>query len=143
MLIPRLVVDVNVLVAAIKARENSLASRLYQSFLRLEFRLVFSAPLAKELGNVLSYPNILARGMNPTIAFRIAQNLYEKGEYVSRVSELDWPTLTDKKDWYLLDLLFGSQATALITQDKKVIAAGQKLGMPVFDLQGGAEQGWY
>ena len=140
---PRLVIDVNILIAAIKARENSLAFRLYQAFLKSEFRLVFSASFANELATVVSYPEVLARGMNPTISFRMAQSLYELGELVIRVPELDWPTLSDKDDWYLLDLLFDSRADGLITQDKKVLQAGQKLGMPVFDLQDGAAKGWY
>jgi predicted nucleic acid-binding protein len=59
------------------------------------------------------------------------------------VNRYDWPSLKDKKDWYLLNLLFDSGADGLITQDQRVLEAGKFLEMPVFGLAEGAKKGWY
>ncbi len=140
---PRLIADVNVLVFGATAKENSLTERFYRTFLCSELRLVFSSELTLELQEVVGYPRVIGRGITPSIAFRLARQIYELGEYYPRVTKYDWPSLSDKKDWYLFNLLLESKADALITQDKRVLDAGQKLGMPVFDLQGGAAKGWY
>jgi predicted nucleic acid-binding protein len=78
-----------------------------------------------------------------SVVLRFARNLYELGEPVYNIPMLDWPSLSDQKDWYLLDLLLKSNADGLITRDKRILEAGKHLGMPVFDLQGGAVKRWY
>jgi len=140
---PRLIADINVLMAVVLGAPDSLAGKLYARFLKAEVRLVFSADLLNEIERVASYPKIIQKGMNPTLAFKLARDFYELGEYCPQVEHFDWPTLEDRKDWYLLDLLFGSVADGLIAQDTKLLRAGKTLEMPVFHLSEGPEQGWF
>jgi uncharacterized protein len=143
MKVPRLIADINVLLPSPSENRKTLSSRLYDSFLKGETRLVFDRFYLDELERVLDYKRVDRFNITPGVILRLVRNLYEFGEPVYNIPVLDWPSLSDEKDWYLLDLLFASSADGLITQDKRVLDAGQKLGMPVFDLQGGAAQGWY
>ncbi|MCL6527269.1 MAG: putative toxin-antitoxin system toxin component, PIN family [Thermaceae bacterium] len=140
---PRLILDTNVLLSGLMGRPGTMAHRLYKQFERGEVRLVFSASLLSEIQDVVGYPGILARGMSPGLAFKLARDLYELGEYYPKVERYDWPSLPDRKDWFLLDLLYTSAASALLTQDERLREAGQKLGLPVLNLIEGAERGWF
>ncbi len=143
MTVPRLVIDVNVILASFGGRPDSLSSRLHRQFRNNNVRLIFDGKYLSEMATVLDYPVTFKLKITPSMAFVLAQTLFENGEYYPRVAYFDWPSLSDAKDWYLLDLLMESNADGIITQDKKVLQAGQKLGMPVFDLQDGAAKGWY
>lgn len=140
---PRLILDTNVLLSGLMGRPGTLAHRLYKQFERGEVRLAFSASLLSEIQDVVGYPGILARGMSPSLAFKLARDLYELGEYYPQVERYDWPSLPDRKDWFLLDLLYTSAASALLTQDGRLREAGRKLGLPVMNLIEGAERGWF
>jgi predicted nucleic acid-binding protein len=138
---PRLIIDVNVILASFGGRRNSLSSQVYTQFRRSNFRLVFDGHYLSEMERVLDYPSLMRLDITPRLAFTLARSLFEFGEHYPQALQYDWPSLSDTKDWYLLNLLFDAKADGIITQDKKVLAAGQKLGMPVFDLQGGAAKG--
>jgi putative PIN family toxin of toxin-antitoxin system len=140
---PRLIADVNVFLFGLVAKQGSLTERFYRAFSRSDICLVFSSELTLELQEIVAYPKVVAKGVTPAIAFRLAREIYELGEYYPRVNRYDWPSLKDKKDWYLLNLLFDSGADGLITQDQSVLDAGKFLGMPVFSLSEGAAEGWY
>jgi len=51
------------------------------------------------------------------------------------VKRLEWPTLRDPKDWYLLDLLAATSADALLTLDRKLLEAGEALSLNVMTLE--------
>jgi uncharacterized protein len=140
---PRIIADINVLLPGIAGRQGILAERLYRQFYKGNLRFIFSSSYLEELERVVDYPSIERFKITRGLTLRLVRNLYDFGEYLPIVPKYDWPSLTDKKDWYLLNLLLEAEADGLITQDKKVLQAGQKLGMPIFDLQGGAAKGWY
>jgi putative PIN family toxin of toxin-antitoxin system len=140
---PRLIADINVLLPGMAGTRATLAERLYRQFYRGNLRFIFSSSYLDELERVVDYPRIERFNLTRGQTLRLVRNLYDFGEYLPMVPKYDWPSLTDKKDWYLLNLLVEAKTDGLITQDKKVLAAGQKLEMPVFDLQGGAAKGWY
>ncbi len=130
-MIPNFILDVNVLISAAIGKEKSPDAIIYKKFLRSECRLVTSEPLINEFIRVLDYPRVLSLGITPAIASTMIFNLMLLGNHVSKIEKLDWPSLSDKKDWYLLDLLFTSQADALITRDKAVLRTGKKLNLPI------------
>jgi putative PIN family toxin of toxin-antitoxin system len=138
---PRLILDANVLLNAITAPPNTILGRLNSRFRRFEIRVVFSEALLTEFQQILEYPRIKAQfKLGAADGFAVARDLLLLGEYVSPVPahghgayvpRFDWPTLTDPKDWYLLDLLFEARTDALVTQDSAVLKAGTALGLPV------------
>jgi predicted nucleic acid-binding protein len=44
---------------------------------------------------------------------------------------LDWSTLSDKKDWWILDLAYAAGADYIVSRDKKVLTACRTLGFEV------------
>ena len=112
-------------------RHDSIEQELYQAFKRNECEFISSEELIEELRRVLTYEAILALGVTPAIAVTVVYHLLHLGSYYDEVETFDWPSLSDKKDWYLLDLLFASNADALITRDKAVLKAGKSLNLPV------------
>jgi putative PIN family toxin of toxin-antitoxin system len=130
--IPRVILDANVLLNAITAPPNTILGRLHTRFRHNEIRVVFSEALLSEFQQILEYPHIQARfKLGAADGFSVARDLLLLGEYVSPVPRFDWPTLTDPKDWYLLDLLFEARTDSLVTQDRAVLKAGKELGLPV------------
>jgi putative PIN family toxin of toxin-antitoxin system len=140
---PRLIADINVILFGMIGKAGSLAHRFYQAFHRAEIKLLFSRDLMTELEEVLEYPSVLARGVTPALAFRLARDFYELGDYIAEVPRYDWPSLPDTGDWFLLDLLYATAAAGLITQDKQLLAVGKTLSLPIIHLADGAEKGWY
>jgi putative PIN family toxin of toxin-antitoxin system len=128
---PRLIIDINVLLNGIGNNDTSINRRLYNAFLRAEIRLVFSEDWLLEFERVLDYPVMVRLGIGRGTAARTMRELLLLGEFVAPVPQLDWDSLRDKKDWYLLDLLFFAMPNALITQDAKVLTAGKALGLPM------------
>ncbi|GAA5504092.1 hypothetical protein Dxin01_03860 [Deinococcus xinjiangensis] len=130
----RLILDTQCLLSAISGyhqdRETSLAS-IWAAFRRREVVLVFSEASLSELQRVLDYPGVTRLNITSGQAFAAASQLLMLGEYHAPVPSYSWPSLTDKKDWFLLDLLYHSEADALISRDKRVLEAGVALGLPV------------
>ncbi len=130
---PRLILDANVLLNAITAPSSTILGRLHTRFRRGEVRVVFSEVLLTEFQSILEYPRIVERfKLGAADGFGVARDLLLLGEYVAPVPRFDWPSLSDPKGWYLLDLLFEAQADALVTQDRAVLVAGAALGLPVW-----------
>lgn len=128
----RVILDANVLLNAITAPPASILGRLNLRFRRGEIRIVLSEALLSEFLLILEYPRIKQRfALTAADGFATARDLLLLGEYVAPVPRWDWPSLSDPKDWFLLDLLFESRAAALITQDGAVLRAGMALQMPV------------
>lgn len=135
MRVRRVVPDANVLLGGIVGKEGGFTRRLYLSFRRGDCAFVVSAELLSEIERILSYPKVITLGVTPALAFATAVDLLHLGEYWPNVVRYDWPSVTDPKDWYLLDLLFASGADALITQDVGLLRAGAALQLPVLHLR--------
>lgn len=127
---PRVVADVNIILSGATGKRGSVLRQLHERFRRAELRYVLSQALLDELKTVLSYPKVIALGMTPALAFDMAVDLLHLGEYIAPVTRYDWPSVPDRKDWYLLDLLYTSGADCLITQDKPLLQAARALGLP-------------
>ena len=91
-------------------------------------RLASSDAWLRELQDVLTRPVILESVADPGRLVRAALTVGVMGA-LYRPQRFDWPSLTDPKDWWMLDLAFESGADAIITRDTKVLKAAAKLGV--------------
>ena len=80
--IPHYVLDVNVLLRTVTGRQMSPDTVLYRKFVRGECRFLFSEALLHEFKRVLDYPEIIALGMTPGLAFSLAIDLLQFGLYL-------------------------------------------------------------
>ncbi len=97
---PRLILDINSLLAGIAGKPGSIAHRLYTRFRTGEVRLIFDGTYLSELERVLDYESIQRLGITRGLAFGMARDLLLMGEYYPQVPRFDWPSLPDPKDWY-------------------------------------------
>jgi putative PIN family toxin of toxin-antitoxin system len=79
-----------------------------------------------ELYRVFDYPAIRQHLPNPARVFRAASGLSLMGE-MFQPRKCDWPSLSDPKDWWVLDLAFEAQADFIVSLDKAVRKAVSRL----------------
>ncbi|WP_293912876.1 putative toxin-antitoxin system toxin component, PIN family [Deinococcus sp.] len=131
----RLIPDINVILSGATSRVGP-AVDLFRAAQTFEVVFVLAEEHFTELTQVLTYPQVLRLGvrrLTPSAAFHLASVLYRCAEYYSRLDRQTWPSCPDPKDWYLLDLLMTSDADALVTKDRHLLRAGDKLGLPIFE----------
>lgn len=119
-----------VVVSGIIGRVDASDARTLESIETGRVQLALSNEWLRELQDVLSRVFISERHPKPVRAFRAGMTLGLMGE-LYRPERFDWVSLTDPKDWGLLDLAFASGADYIITRDKRVLSAAKKLGFDV------------
>lgn len=128
---PRIIPDVNVILNGVTGKPNTINRRLYEKFQRGLIRFVLSEEWMFEFERIVDYPKVQNMGVTPSVVAKTTRELLLMGELIMPVLREDYPEMTDVKDWYLLDLLRQSQADALITQDRKLLAYGLKFDIPI------------
>lgn len=131
----RLILDTQCLLSAIRGHgkgEQTILATIWRGHLTAEIRLLHSEASLDEIARVLDYESIKPMKITPSMAFSAAVSLLLLGEYVAPVPRLSWPSLSDPDDWYLLDLLYHSNADALLSRDTQVLKAGRHLSLPIF-----------
>lgn len=92
-----------------------------------QLRLVLSDAGLLEFVNVVSRDFVKQHFPLPTRVFRAGLTLGMMG-MLYRPKRFDWTSLSDPKDWWLLDLAFSAEADYIVTRDKKVLVAANSLG---------------
>lgn len=116
-----------VVVSGIIGRIDASDARTLESIETGRVQLALSDEWLRELHDVLSRAFISERRPKPDRAFRAGMTLGLMGE-LYRPERFDWVSLTDSKDWWMLDLAFASGADYIVTRDKRVLSAAKKLG---------------
>lgn len=124
---PRIVLDTVVLVGAIIGKLESADAHLIQAVATGSVQLALSDDGLREIIRVLSYSEVEEKVKQPVRAFEVALALGLMGQ-LFHPKRLDWPSLQDPKDGWVLDLAFESGADYLVTRDKHLLNAGKKLG---------------
>ena len=129
----RLIPDINVLLSGVTGDKGP-AVELYALARRFELVWVLYEGHFDEMTRVLGYPQVQRLGsapLEPARAFSIAAELYRIGEYHERLERFELPSCPDRKDWYLLDLLLTSDADGIVTHDRHLLAAGERLSLDI------------
>ncbi len=129
---PRIIPDVNVILNGAVGKPNSVNRRVYEAFQRGLMKFIVSENWLLEFERVVGYEKVQAFGITPPVVAKTMREILLLGEYIAPVPRLDHTDMSDKKDWYLLDLLVEANADALITQDSKLLAYGRKYDLLIF-----------
>jgi len=124
---PLIVLDTVVLVSGIIGRRESADAKLIEAVATGGVQLALSDDGLREVARVLGYPEVEAKIRRPVRAFEVALALGLMGR-LYHPRKLDWPSLQDPNDGWVLDLAFASGADAIVTRDKHLLAVGVKLG---------------
>ncbi len=133
---PLIVLDTMIVVSAIIGHRRATDARVLEAIETGMIRLALSDAGLRELQEVIARPFLTEHIPDIGRVFRVAMVLGLMGQ-LYRPERFDWTTLTDEKDWWLLDLAFCSNADCIVTRDLKVLRAANKLGFravepPVF-----------
>lgn len=120
----RVVIDTNVLVAAMRSRNGASNALIFKIGLGV-FDLVLSVPLMFEYEDVLSRPEFGFEQpkINAVLNFIAANSHHQKIHYLWR------PHLNDPKDDMVLELALNANCSTIITFNQKDFRASKQLGI--------------
>lgn len=121
------VIDTMVVVSAIAGKRDGPDAAVIDAVATGDVRLAISDDQLSELVRVLGYEDIEQMVHRPVRAFETALDLATMG-FMYHPRRLDWPSLTDPKDGWILDLAFSSGADYIVTYDRAVHDAADALG---------------
>ena len=122
-----IVLDTVILLGAIIGKPQSADAQLVHKIATGELQLALSDDGLREIVRVLAYPEIEEKIKRPVRAFEVALALGLMGQ-LFHPKRLDWPSLQDPKDAWLLDLAFEASADYLVSRDKHLLEVSKKLG---------------
>jgi putative PIN family toxin of toxin-antitoxin system len=129
--LPVIVLDTVVIVGAILGKPESADAQVLRAVETGGLRLALSDDGLREVIRVLSYPEVEAKIRRPVRAFEVALALGLMGR-LYRPRKLDWPSLRDPKDGWVLDLAYDAGADIIVTRDKHLFRVASSLGFEVW-----------
>ncbi len=114
--------DTGVVVRALAGRPDSASSQLVRMVGTGEVRLALSDDFLIELARVLGYPRVEARIGSAGRAFEVALDLGFMGQ-MYHPRKLDWPSIEDPDDTWMLDLALETRAGFIVTWDPHLLDA--------------------
>ena len=133
MSVPRVVIDTNVIVSALRSQRG--ASALLLSMLgRGLFEVDISVPLA------LEYEDALLRkrdelGLSANDVVELVDSLCAVARRHDRIYFKWWPMLPDERDEHILDLAVKAQCDAIITYNVRDFSGVERFGIRAIDPQ--------
>lgn len=127
---PLVVLDTMIIVGSIIGSKTGADYKVVKAASTGVFRLATSDAFFREVSRVLTYQVITEKLPQPVRVFEVTLALGIMGQ-IYYPQMLDWPTLRDVKDWWLLDLAYEAGADYIVSRDKKVLSAGKQLGFEV------------
>lgn len=124
---PRIVLDTNVLVAALRSRQGAsfaLLSRLPSR----QFQTAISVPLMMEYADVLARPGLLplsASAVDAVLDMICRESLHQPIHFLWR------PQLRDPRDELVLEVAVNAQAHHLVTHNLKDFATSRFAGLAI------------
>jgi putative PIN family toxin of toxin-antitoxin system len=119
---PLVVLDTMVIMSALMGDPNASSYRLCTALATGEIRLAISDDFLSELYRVVGYPEVESKIVRSARAFRIALDVGYMG-IMHRVRRLDWPSIRDQNDGWMLDLAWAARADCIVTRDPHLTAA--------------------
>jgi predicted nucleic acid-binding protein len=124
---PLVVLDTMIVVGGIMGRRDGACGQVLDAVATGGVQLAISDDQLSELVRVMGYEDVEAGIDRPVRAFEVALDLGAMG-IMHHPRRLDWPSLTDVRDGWILDLAYDAGADYIITFDKGVCDAAQALG---------------
>ncbi len=117
---PLVVLDTLVVVSALIGPEGGSSRSVVWAVATGEARLALSDDFLREVSRVIRYPDVTPKIRGPVRAFEVALEIGLMGE-LNRLRKLDWPSLRDPKDGWMLDLAWNSVADFIVTRDPHLL----------------------
>jgi putative PIN family toxin of toxin-antitoxin system len=129
-LIPLIVLDTMVVIAAVIGRPSGAAAQVVRAVATGEIQLAISDEFLSEIVRVMDYPEVEVLVHRPVQAFEVALDIGTMG-FMYHPRRLMWPTLSDIGDSWVFDLAYESDADYIVSCDGAIHNAGSELGFLV------------
>lgn len=116
-----------VIARALFDSKNSPEYRVVSAIETGDIRIAVSDDSLSELSRVVRYDDIRERMTSPILALEIGLYIGVMGDFCTPERH-EWPSMGDRKDWWVLDLAFDSGADYIVTDDGDFSEVG-KLGL--------------
>lgn len=111
-----IVLDTGIVIGALTGKETSHNSQLVDKACRGLFPFVTSADFFDEFYRVVGYPSVDRCIWSAGRAVRTVMDLLGMGTILTP-TRCPWPTVTDEKDHWMLDLAWEAKAAYLVSDD--------------------------
>lgn len=128
---PLIVLDTSVVARATLGSSDAASVAVVDAVETGIVRLAISDDYLDELARTMS-KSYLEKNASVGRAFRIALTLAYMGIF-RRPIRHEWPTVTDRADWWLLDLAFDSGVDSIVTWDERHLGPARSLGFEVLN----------
>ena len=129
---PLIVLDTGVVVSALVGPEDTPHHRLIERVASGGVQLALSDEFLRELSRVVGYPDVEPQIRSAARALRYGLDFGVMG-YTYRPTRRDWPSVKDRKDWWMLDLAWAAETDCIVTRDPHLTEA--KMPFPVEVLE--------
>lgn len=127
---PLIVLDTMVVVAAIMGNSQGASALVVRAVATGEVQLAISDDYLSELVRVMGYSHMEEEIERPVRAFETALDLGTMG-FMFHPRRLDWPSLRDPGDSWVLDLAYEAKADYIVTSDSDLYNAAPSFGFEV------------
>ena len=117
-----IVLDTGIVVSALVGPEDTPHHRLIERVASGGVLLALSDASLSELSRVVGYPDVEPQIRSAARALRYGLDLGVMG-YTYRPTRYDWPSVADRKDWWMLDLAWAAGADCIVTRDPHLTEA--------------------
>jgi putative PIN family toxin of toxin-antitoxin system len=126
-MIPRVVIDTNVVVAGLRSRQG-VAFRLLSEVGLGRFEIALSVPLVLEYEDALRRPGLIQ--MSPADVDAVL-DYFCKVAHLQRIFYLWRPLLSDPKDDMLLELAVAAACQSIVTYNVRDFGGAEKFGVSI------------
>lgn len=131
---PVVVLDTLVVVSALVGPEDGSSRQAVRSVATGAARLAISDDFLREVSRVIRYLDVAAKIADPIRAFDVALEIGLAGE-MNRPRRLDWPSVRDPNDGWILDLAWNALADFIVTRDPHLLDAALPFPVEVLEPQ--------
>jgi putative PIN family toxin of toxin-antitoxin system len=127
--VPLVVVDTSVVIAHLtSSTENSDSGRVLRACGTGSLRTALSYDGLRELAEVARRPSVERQIKSASRALMAAMDLWSHGK-LYYPTKIDWPTVLDRKDHWVLDLAWEAEADYIVSEDTHL--TGPTMPFPV------------
>jgi predicted nucleic acid-binding protein len=130
---PLVVLDTSVLLTALTTRnKESDSRRVVWAAGAGAMRLALSDELLREAGRVVWREDRRGQIRSASRAFEAAMDLWNHG-FMYHPRRLDWPSITDKEDYWILDLAWAAEVDYIVSRDPHLTTATLPMQIEVLE----------
>lgn len=119
-----------VVLAGLMGRESASSYRVLSAVETGEVRLALSDEGLRELDRTSGYPNVQPKISSPARALRVGLSMGLMGK-LFHPTRLEWSAVTDRGDWWLLDLAFEADVDYIVTENERHLGPARSYGFEV------------